>query len=162
MSDRLVQAHARRAAEAAATIPRYSVAADCGWRDEAFVLRATNDALRESDVNASWRDGARAGYGEVRIAVLLEGPVAPVVGEPWDVGALRARDPESFTAAELAGATFTVVFAPEVDSIEPLLVPRQAGVLGVGRSRLTLACDARAVSVDAASAFLSAVAGRSA
>ena len=157
MSERLASAGARRAAEAAATMPRFSVSVDAGWRDEGAVLRATAEALEEGDVNGAWRDGAFVAYDSVRIAVALPGPVSPVIGDLASLDALRARDPESFTAAELAGATFTVVFAPEVDSIEPLLVPRQAGVLGVGRSRLTLACDARAVSMAAAGAFLASL-----
>jgi pyruvate/2-oxoglutarate dehydrogenase complex dihydrolipoamide acyltransferase (E2) component len=152
---RLVESYARRAAEAAATMPRFSVSVDAGWRDEGDVLRAVRKALEEGEgLNAAWRDGAVVDYDSVGIAVLLPGPVSPVVSDFSELEALRARDPESFTAAELAGATFTVVFAPDVDSIEPPLVSRQAGVLGVGRSRLTLACDARAVAIEAASAFL--------
>lgn len=146
-----MEAYARRAAEAAATMPRFSVSVDHSVRDESALLASLTASLREGGLNGAWRDGEFVAYPEVRIAVLLPGPVAPVLG---DLADLRARDPESFTAAELAGATFTVVFAPEVDSIEPLLVPRQAGVLGVGRSRLTLACDARAVEPATASSFL--------
>lgn len=142
-------------------MPSFRVAVDAGWRDEAAVLAAVEGALKGAGtLNAAWRDGSVVGYEQVRIAVLLPGPVSPVVDDFAGLEELRARDPESFTAAELSGATFTVVFAPEVDSIEPLLVPRQAGVLGVGRSRLTLACDARAVSPAAASAFLARVAIR--
>ncbi len=135
-------------------MPRFSVTVDSGWRDEALVLDALDAALAASPLNASWRDGEVVAHEQVRIAVQLPGPVAPVIAAPWDIDTLRSRDPESFTAPELAGATFTVVFAPEIDALEPLLVPRQAGVLGVARSRLTLACDARAVSADSASAFL--------
>jgi pyruvate/2-oxoglutarate dehydrogenase complex dihydrolipoamide acyltransferase (E2) component len=156
--DRLVQAHARRAAEAAATMPRFSVSVDAGWRDEAVVLGRVAEALRtEPAVNAAWRDGRAVPHDDVRVAVLLPGPVAPVVGDPSELPALRARDPASFTAPELAGATFSVIFAPEVDSIEPPLMPRQAAVLGVGRSRMTLACDARAVAAEAAARFLAAL-----
>lgn len=158
-SERLAQAHARRAAEAAATMPRLSVSVEAPWREETAVMEAVGRALRESPlVNAAWRDGRAVPHDAVRIAVLLPGPVAPVVGAPADLAALRERDPESFTAAELAGATFTVVFAPEVDAVEPLLVPRQAAVLGVGRSRLVLACDARAVPVEVAAGFLAGLA----
>lgn len=138
-------------------MPRFSVAVEFRWRDEADVFSAVALALSGSPLNASWRDGAVRAYSDVRVAVVLPGPVAPVVGDPGSLGALRERDPESFTAAELSGATFTVVFAPEVDRVEPLLVPRQAGVLGVGRSSLTLACDARAVSYADAAAFLAAL-----
>lgn len=151
---RLTEAYARRAAEAAATMPRFSVSVERPPGDEAGLWGSITASLREGNVNGAWRDGEYVAYPDVRVAVLLPGPVAPVVDDYSSLEALRARDPESFTAAELAGATFTVVFAPEVDSIEPLLVPRQAAVLGVGRSRLTLACDARAVEVAAAAAFL--------
>jgi hypothetical protein len=157
-ADRLVQAHARRAAEAASTMPRLSVSRAVPWREEAALLAALDATLRGDPViNAAWRDGRPVPHDDVRIAVQLPGPVAPVVRAPWNVGALRARDPQSFTAAELAGATFTVVLAPEADTVEPLLVPRQAAVLGAGRSWLTLACDARAVPVEAAAAFLAAL-----
>lgn len=157
MSSRLADAYARRAAEAAATMPRFSVSLDAApveLEDVVAALRAV------PALNVAWRDGAVAPYGAVGVAVLLPGPIAPVVADSAALAAARARDPESFTAAELAGATFTVIFAPEVDSAEPLLVPRQAAVLGVGRSRLTLACDARAVSVADASDFLRSLAQR--
>lgn len=139
-------------------MPRFSVSVDARWRDEAELLCAAERALRkEASVNAAWKDGHAVSYPEVRLAVVLPGPVAPVVSDYAALDALRARDPESFTAAETAGATFTVVLAPEVDAIEPLLVPRQAAVLGVGRSRWTLACDARAVTPAQAAAFLAAL-----
>ena len=157
VSGRLQDAWARRAAEAAATMPRFSVSVAHDLGDEAELLARVAAALSGSPVNGSWRDGAFAAAAEVAVAVVLPGPVAPVVRDPADLAAVRERDPESFTAAELAGATFTVVFAPEVDAIEPLPVPRQAGVLGAGRTRLTLACDARAVSYADAAAFLAAV-----
>ena len=140
-------------------MPRFSVAIDAPWRGEEALLGAVIAALDGSPVNAAWRDGAVALQDEVRVAVLLPGPVAPVVAAPSDLPALRARDPESFTAAEQARATFTVVLAPGADAIEPLLVPRQAAVLGAGRARLTLACDARAVAPEDAAAFLDALRG---
>ncbi len=158
-AERLAQTNARRAAEAAATMPRFSVSADRPWDDEQALLAAVSEALRAAPaVNASWRDGRAVPYDDVRVAVALPGPVAPVLADPSQLEALRERDPGSFTAAELAGATFTVVLAPAVDAIEPLLVPRQAAVLGAGRSRLTLACDARAVSPEDAAGFLAALA----
>lgn len=150
MSDRLVEAHARRVSEAAATMPAFRVSRDVATTDENELLDRLVPALHGSPLNAAWRDGAITAHEDVRVAIALD-RVAPVLG---DLDALRARDPESFTAAELAGATFTVVFALGVDAVEPLLVPRQAAVLGVGRSRLTLTCDARVVTVAQASAFL--------
>lgn len=154
MSDRLREAWARRAAEAAATMPRFSVATEFVWRDERELLARTAAALKDSPVNVAWRDGEVVASDDVAVAVVLPGPVAPVVRDAGTLAALRERDPESFTAPELAGATFTVVFAPEVDVIEPVLVPRQGAALGVGRCRLTLACDARAISYADAATFL--------
>lgn len=153
MTARLQEAWARRAAEAAATMPRFSVSVAHDLGDEAELLARTAAALKGSPVNGAWRDGRSVAHEAVRLAVLLPGPVAPVLDDFSDLWALRERDPESFTAPELAGATFTVVFS-EADAIEPLLVPRQAGVLGAGRARLTLACDARAVAYEDAAAFL--------
>lgn len=140
-------------------MPRFSVSVEHGLSDERALLARTAAALKGSPVNGAWRDGTFVPADDVAVAVVLPGPVAPVVRDPSDLPAFRARDPESFTAAELAGATFTVALAPEVDVIEPLLVPRQAGVLGAGRTRLTLACDARAVSYADAAAFLRSVVG---
>jgi pyruvate/2-oxoglutarate dehydrogenase complex dihydrolipoamide acyltransferase (E2) component len=117
-------------------------------------LRAALEA--EPALNAAWRDGAVAPYDEVRIAVALPGPVFPVLG---DYEALRARDPASFTAAEQSGATFTL-WEVAADWFTPPLLPRQSGGLGVGRAGLTLACDARVVTPDAAARFLSAATTR--
>lgn len=135
-------------------MPRFSVLQDRDTRRDAALWEALVSALPGSPVHGAWRDGAFVAYDEVRVAVVLPGPVAPVVGDFSELAALAERDPASYTAPELAGATFTVVFAPEVETIEPLLVPRQAAVLGVARARLTLACDARAVSYADAAAFL--------
>lgn len=108
-----------------------------------------------------WRDGALMAP-EWRVAVALPGPVFPVLPHPEDYDGLRARDPESFTAAELAGATFTVWgLGLELDWMTPPLLPRQGAGLGVGRAGLTLVCDARAVTPEAAAVLLSCASGRS-
>lgn len=114
-------------------------------------------ALREvAGVNAAWRDGGAHAYDEVRVGVALPGPVIPVVDGSF--ASVAARDPESFTAAELAGATFTVWgLGLALDWLTPLLVPRQAAGLGVGRAGLTLVCDARVLTAADASAFLTAI-----
>lgn len=120
-----------------------------------LLARLDGDVLR-----AAWRDGAPALADEARLAVALPGPVFPLLG---DYGALRARDPESFTAAELSGATFTVWGLDlELDWLAPPLLPRQGAGLGVGRAGLTLVGDARVLTPAAADAFLSAATGRSA
>ena len=111
-------------------------------------------------LRTSWRDGAPAVADEARIAVALPGPVFPVLG---DYEGLRARDPESFTAAELAGATFTVWgLGLELDWLTPPLLPRQGAALGVGRAGLVLVGDARVLTPADADAFLSAATSRSA
>jgi hypothetical protein len=116
------------------------------------------DALRaalEAELNAVWRDGASAAV-KPRVAVALPGPVFPVLG---DYEELRARDPASFTAAEQAGATFTV-WDVDADWFTPPLLPRQSGGLGVGRAGVTLVADARVVAPDAAARLLSAATAR--
>lgn len=106
-----------------------------------------------------WRDGAVV-VPELRVAVELPGPVFPVLG---DYEELRARDPESFTAPELAGATLTVWGLDlALDWLTPPLLPRQGAGLGVGRAGLTLICDARAVTPLIADAVLTAATLRSA
>jgi pyruvate/2-oxoglutarate dehydrogenase complex dihydrolipoamide acyltransferase (E2) component len=142
---------ARRAAEAAATIPMFSAARACSTSPD--VLGRVAAALREvPGVNAAWRDGEVVLGDEVKVAVALPGPVFPVLGSYDD---LRARDPESFTAAELAGTTFTVWgLGLQLDWLTPLVMPRQGAGLGVGRAGLTLVWDARAVSPEDAAAFL--------
>lgn len=116
-------------------------------------LDALHDVLSaEPAVNAAWRDGEVAAFDTVRVAVALPGDVFPVLG---DYAALRARDPASFTAPEVAGATFTVWgLDAGLDWLTPPLLPRQGAGLGVGRAGVTLVCDARVVPVDAAARFL--------
>jgi pyruvate/2-oxoglutarate dehydrogenase complex dihydrolipoamide acyltransferase (E2) component len=120
-------------------------------------LRRVRSALKEGGaVNGAWRDGSDLVYPDVRVAVALPGPVFPTLGEPF--ASLAARDPESFTAAEQAGATFTVWgLGLALDWLTPLLMPRQAAALGVGRAGLTLVCDARALTPADADRFLAAV-----
>lgn len=144
---RLVETHARRVAEAAATMPSFT--ASVAWDPV-----APAELLRRLTVPVpAWRDGAVAD-AELRVAVALPGPVFPVLG---NYEALRERDPESFTAAELAGATLTVWgLGLALDWLTPPLLPRQGAGLGVGRAGLTLVADARAVTPETAAAVLSA------
>ena len=128
-------------------MPSFTIAA-AGAFAGPEALRAALQA--EPGVNAAWRDGEVAPYDEVRIALALPGPVFPVLGDP---DALRARDPASFTAPELAGATFTL-WEVDADWFTPPLLPRQAAGLGAGRAGMTLVCDARVVDPHVAARFL--------
>jgi hypothetical protein len=148
----LIETFARRASEAAATMPSFSAAR--AWE----VVGPAELLARLTGEVPAWRDGARV-VAEPRIAVALPGPVFPILG---DYEALRARDPESFTAAEQAGATLTVWGLDlDLDWLTPPLLPRQGAGLGVGRAGLTLVCDARALTPADADALLSAATGRS-
>ncbi|MEA2123431.1 MAG: hypothetical protein QOI80_213 [Solirubrobacteraceae bacterium] len=120
------------------------------------VLDRARMALMEGGpINGTWRDGAVVAHPDVRIAVALPGSVFPVLG---DYEALVARDPASFTAPEVSGATFTVWgLGSELDWLTPPLLPRQAAGLGVGRAGLTLVCDARVLTPADADAFLAAL-----
>jgi hypothetical protein len=118
------------------------------------VLDRVQVALKEGDLSRVWRDG-EVSEVEPRVAVALPGPAFPVLGEYSE---LVARDPTSFTAPEVSGATFTVWGLDlELDWLTPPLLPRQGAGLGVGRAGLTLVCDARAVTPAAADAFLARV-----
>ena len=130
-------------------MPAFS--ASIGWRGAPPDLHGrVETALREGHV---WRDGARHPVTP-RVALALPGDVFPILGDPDE---LRARDPASFTAPEVSGATFTV-WEVDVDWFTPPLLPRQTGGLGVGRAGATLVADARAVTPDEAAAFLAALA----
>jgi len=165
--NRLGQTAARRAAEAAATVPVFR--ASVRTPPSGFSLRAVASALRAVPaVNGAYRDGRAERYSRVNLGLALPGPVVVTLfdADARDEAALRsehrallARDPESFSAAELAGATFTIVgLGLELDALEPLVVPRQAACLGVGRTALTLACDARLLTPADAAAFLGTLA----
>lgn len=141
--DRLTEVHARRVAEAAATMPAFAAA--CAWTPlpPADLLRRVVAAL--GGRSAVWRDGAAVAVDRPAVAVALPGPVFPVLAPGADWEALRDRAPESFTAAEVSGATFTVWgLGSDVEWLTPPLLPRQTGGLGVGRAGLTLVADARA------------------
>jgi hypothetical protein len=133
-----------------------SFACSAGWhRRPDDLLDRLPLALTEGGLNRVWRDGAAVEV-EPRVAIALPGPVFPVLGDDEE---LRARDPASFTAAEQAGATFTV-WEVDADWFTPPLLPRQSGGLGVGRAGLTVACDARVVTPAGAARFLSAATAR--
>jgi pyruvate dehydrogenase E2 component (dihydrolipoamide acetyltransferase) len=165
---RLQGSAARRAAEAKATMPHVvaSVAIERAPEPGAL-LAAVAQALRDvPEVNAAYQDGAIERYGRVNVAVGLPGPVAPTLFDADgksaaaladELVALQARGPEDFTAAELAGATFTVhgLGVDGLDTLVPVLTPRQAAGLGVADRALTLVADARVLSAAELGRFLS-------
>lgn len=164
---RLHQVAARRAAEAKATMPDFSASAQLDAAPgEGPLLRAVAVALRAvAQVNGAYRDGRAERYSRVNVAVALPGPVAPTLFDAdersasqlvAELAALRERDPETLTAAELAGATFTVhgLGATGLAALVPVLVPRQAAGLGVAGDHLTLVCDARVLGAPDAARFL--------
>ncbi|MEA2171182.1 MAG: hypothetical protein QOF76_4482 [Solirubrobacteraceae bacterium] len=133
------------------------------------LLSAVAVALREvPEVNGAYTDGGASAYADVNLAVALPGPVAPVIADadertPAELEAalaeLRGRAAETFVAADLAGATFTVhgLGVDGLASLTPVLTPRQAGALGVAGAHLTLALDARLLGADDAGRFLRAL-----
>ena len=130
--------------------------ASAGWhRRPDDLLDRIPPALREAGLDRVWRDGESAAV-EPRVAVALPGPVFPLLG---DYEELRRRDPSSFTAPEVSGATFTV-WEVDADWFTPPLLPRLSGGLGVGRAGVTLVADARVVTPDGAARFLSAATAR--
>ncbi len=145
---------ALRVSEAAATMPSFVAAVAGSWRDPHERLGRIPLALREGRLDRVWRDGAAVEV-EPRVAVALPGSVFPLLG---DYEELRARDPASFTAPEVSGATFTVWGLDlELDWLTPPLLPRQTGALGVGRAGLTLVADARVATPQDSDAFLAAL-----
>jgi pyruvate dehydrogenase E2 component (dihydrolipoamide acetyltransferase) len=193
---------ARRTAESRAIVPdftvRTAVTMDASLSPDgpgvtALVVRACGLALREYPaLNGAYRDAQLERYGRVNIGVMVDAPGTLVVPTIFDadvkdavaidaeVAALAARVRSAeITQPEQSGATFTVsnVGMLGVDAIVPVLVPPQAGILGVGAVRervvveqgapvvrrvaeLTLVCDHRAVYGADASRFLAFVAAR--
>jgi len=192
---------ARRAAESRATVPDFTVRTQalpeargvrsCPATITALVVRACALALREHPaLNGAYRDARLERYSRVNVGVMVEAPGMIVVPTLFDadtkdaatisaelaVLAVRVRSGQ-ITQPELSGATFTVsnVGMLGVDAIVPVIVPPQAGILGVGQLRdqlvvvdgaavvrrameLTLVCDHRAVYGADAARFLARVA----
>ncbi len=140
----------RRAAEARATVPdvTYAAEAPVPAGGDGALLAAVATALREHPrVNGAYRDGQAESYDRVNLGVAVAGAdwvLVPTLldadrqspealGEALDAVRARAAD-GALTAPELAGATFTVtgLGLPPVRRVEPLVVPGQAAGLGVG------------------------------
>jgi pyruvate dehydrogenase E2 component (dihydrolipoamide acetyltransferase) len=192
---------ARRTAESRAIVPDFTVrthaVVDALVEAErrptvtALVVRACGLALREHpELNGAYRDAHLERYDRVNVGVMVDAPgtlVTPTIfdadqkdaatiGVELAAAAGRARAGE-ITQPELSGATFTVsnVGMHGVDAIVPVIVPPQAGILGVGRVHdrvvavdgaaavrpvleLALVCDHRAVYGAEAARFLARVA----
>lgn len=192
---------ARRTAESRAIVPDFTVRLEAIMDTvtaregrptiTALVVRACGIALREHpELNGAYRDARLERYGRVNVGVMVDTPGNLVVPTIFDADekdaatigtelaalAARVRSGE-ITQPEQSGATFTVsnVGMYGADAIVPVVVPPQAGILGVGRIRerimpvegqpvarqameLTLVCDHRAVYGAEASRFLARVA----
>jgi pyruvate dehydrogenase E2 component (dihydrolipoamide acetyltransferase) len=176
-------AHARRVAEAKATVPHvyFDAAAEIGAgvrTSTADLVVMTALALRKFPrLNATYRDARFELHARVNIGVAAtfgEGLLYPTIhdADEKDPGAIaseltaltqRARDGE-LTQPEVSGATFSVAdLAPLGLSRASLVVNRgQAAILAVGAptggaTTLSLACDNRIVQAPDAAGFLRAV-----
>ncbi|UTI64779.1 2-oxo acid dehydrogenase subunit E2 [Paraconexibacter antarcticus] len=191
---------ARRTAESRAIVPDFTVRLEAVMdtvlarahrpSTTAVVVRACGLALREHpELNGAYRDAKLERYDRVNVGVMVDAPGTLVVPTIFDADrksaaqiasdlqtlAARVRAGE-ITQPELSGATFTVsnVGMFGVDGLDPVIVPPQAAILGVGRIRdkvlpvdgqpvvrramdLTLVCDHRAVYGAAAARFLARV-----
>jgi pyruvate dehydrogenase E2 component (dihydrolipoamide acetyltransferase) len=188
---------ARRTAESRAIVPDFTVRTQavmdaCAAPTDrptitALVVRACGLALREHpQLNGAYRDAQLERYSRVNVGVMVDAPGTLVVPTLFDadtkdsatigaeLAALVARVRSGqITQPELSGATFTVsnVGMLGVDAIVPVIVPPQAGILGVGQMHeqvlvvdgapvvrqameLTLVCDHRAVYGADAARFL--------
>ena len=200
--DRHERTQARRSAESRATVPtvEYSNIVDVdallqrelevGCGITAAVIAATANALRTVPrVNGSYRDGHYELYSRINVGVTLiraglyvtptisdaDAKTAAEIGVELGGYYNRASAAE-LHAAELAGATFTVVDSSEYDivAVTPLILPPQAGALAFGPVRdvpvvrdgqvvpgrtmqLSLAVDHRIVYGHHAAAFLEEV-----
>lgn len=178
------RAAARRVAESKATIPHLYMEAEVAIGEApamagddhapvAIVARAAALALREVPrLNGAYRDGAPELYSRVNVGVAVPGPDGALVPTIFDADrkslhevaaelrGLEARASDaSLTAAELAGATFTVAWPlGEIRSFAPIIAGGQAANLGIGggakRVVATLSADARMIDPPTAAEFL--------
>jgi pyruvate dehydrogenase E2 component (dihydrolipoamide acetyltransferase) len=195
------QATVRRVAESRATVPdvtftaRVDVTALLGALPDGVAvadaaLSACARALRAHPrANGAYRDARWERRERVNVGLALESEetiVVPVVpdADALELAEIAARRRElaervrsgSLAARDMAGATFTFWAAGDerVESLVPVLVPPQAGALGVGGVRavpvvregavvpghevvLTLVGDHRILYGAAATAFLGAI-----
>ena len=182
---KLEQSAARRVAEAKATIPHLVLEAEAAaltGRPEpprALTVAACARALAEHPrLNASYRDGRVEAHSRVNVAISLaagEAATAPTVFDAdrkaaaeieAEIAALAERaGTGALRAAELSGATFTVVdlTGTGVLASPPIVVPGQVAALTLGDSapgesmRLVFACDARIAPWPVAAPFVARV-----
>ena len=155
------------------------------------VIAASALALRDHPrVNGSYRDGELELHSRVNVGFVVfaeDGFVVPTVFDADSKGLAEIAEQTralassagdgSITPPELAGGTFTVVDlgAEGISSLQPVINPPQAAILGVGEVRATptvmdggsveprqimhatLACDHRIVGGAAGAAFLAGV-----
>ncbi|HET6510135.1 MAG TPA: 2-oxo acid dehydrogenase subunit E2 [Baekduia sp.] len=162
--------HARRVAEAKATIPDFqvSIAADLAGVSLGAVAAAAGRALKaHANVNGAYADAKFQHYTRANVGVVLEGAVPVVVdADAKDAEAIAAEldaAAEQVAAGTLPGAaqsgsTFTVARVEGVSAWTAIIQPGHAAALAVGDGALTLSADARIVAPAEAGAFLRAVA----
>jgi pyruvate dehydrogenase E2 component (dihydrolipoamide acetyltransferase) len=174
------QAHARRVAEAKATVPHAYVEAEATLASPergttGAIVQAAGAALREFPlVNGAYRDARFELHSRVNVAVATEAEdtvAYPVVqdADSKDAAAIdaeltglaeRARD-GSITSPQLAGATFTItdLSSTGIARGTGAVVRGQAAHLTVAAPSaearsLSLACDARILQGPEAAGFL--------
>jgi pyruvate dehydrogenase E2 component (dihydrolipoamide acetyltransferase) len=168
--------HARRVAEAKATVPHiYLDAHLAGEPSTAQLVQASARALRDHPrLNATYRDGRFEIHSRVNIGVAVEAGgalVYPVIADAdgaeveaieGALGRLVAQAREgTITQPDLSGATFSLadLAGRGADRIAMTINRGQSAMLGVaggpgsGRT-LTLACDNRIVQAAEGAAYL--------
>jgi pyruvate dehydrogenase E2 component (dihydrolipoamide acetyltransferase) len=161
--DRLQRSIGRRAAEIRATVPDLELSVDLDATallrtaqrhrvsTTAVIIGACAAALREIPrANAAYRDGRFELYSRVNVAVVLDGPTAPVAATLLDadgrspselddaLSRLRARaGAGELTPPEQAGATFTLTDVGDhgIHRAGALIVSPQAAALTAGAVR---------------------------
>ena len=176
----LAQGHARRVAEAKATVPHLYLDVEAAVNAPATrdIVVACATALREfPHVNGAYRDGHLELYSRVNVDVAVpvdDGFAYPTIADAdtkdaaaidAELGALTERaQAGSITQPELSGGTFTAIdLGPLGVSRSSAVVRRgQAAILTAGAVRsgeltLSLACDHRVLEAPAAAGFLARV-----
>jgi len=174
------QSHARRVAEARATIPDFEVTAalengNAPGPSPAALIHAASRALRAHPrANSSYRDGRLEVYSRVNVSFAVfseDGAVHPTIFDAdakslgdiaGEIDALADRVREgTITSPEVSGATFSVtaVEIPGFARLASILQPPHVAALAATGSTLTLSCDARVLLPPEAVDLLTSIRG---
>lgn len=149
------QAHARRVAEAKATIPHLYARDDLDLGDRPagelvdLALAACGRALRElPELNAAYRDAGIELHSRVNVGFVTAGPDGPLVPTLFDadvrsaaeIAAERAELAAAASAGTLAspalaGGTFTVLALEGAPGVDPIVAGGQAAALSLSAPR---------------------------